>query len=426
VNAFIAILLPLLQSGAPSPAPGFSAADLPDPAIGPDYLVQTLTDGRFVAVLGGSIRLYEENGAQAMVLHTFPNTFEALGEAIAIDESETFVVAANTWNTSRVPLSGGPGQNYLPAADGIVVESSSSALIWVVGGEFNSWDLYRLHFASGAAVHLGEADYVQPVCLDLDGDGNLFIGHSLPGEDQYVVERFAPAQFQAANSLALGEGVIVHQADGEAEDVDVTPDGERIYIAEEPPGLFTSGRILDLATGSALLPVEILVTDPGERLQDIQWFAGTPPAVFLAYQPPTGGELVFQTSYYDFGYHYPRRSLLSARPTAVLSGPGTTGVGPVDLTIAGAPPQGSAVVFRGPLSLYDPNEVAYQPSGIPIFFGLDPESALQVPVVIQLDPSGGALQTFNNASGSTGIWAIQAAVFDREGDLVGTTTAAFL
>ena len=157
-------------------------------------------------------------------------------------------------------------------------------------------------------------------------------------------------------------------------------------------------------------------------LLGLQARPGTPPAAFLAYQPPSGGEIIYQAVTDNV---WQRESLRPARPALTLSGPGTTGVGTVDLTITGGPPNGQATVFRGPLSLFNPNEVAFLVGGIPIFIGLDLATAVQVPVPIQLDPNGNAVRQFNNASGATGIWALQAALWDM-GTLVGTTTAAFL
>jgi hypothetical protein len=40
--------------------------------------------------------------------------------------------------------------------------------------------------------------------------------------------------------------------------------------------------------------------------------------------------------------------------------------------------------------------------------------------------SGGAVQTYVNTNGATGVWAIQAALYDSSGTLVGSSTAAFL
>ena len=147
--------------------------------------------------------------------------------------------------------------------------------------------------------------------------------------------------------MVLGQGVVVHKGPGQPKELELSPDGGTLYVVED------NWRLV--AVPAEWHPIRnALDHGGGGELDRIQFLAGTPPAEYQAFQPPGGGEIVYQT-WLDLTWQ--RKALAPQRPVLALGGPGTTGVGTVDLTITGGPPNGQALVFRGPLSLFNPNEV---------------------------------------------------------------------
>ena len=416
--ALFALAAPL---AAQIPAPGFSSSDLPTK---PDFLTVTLANGQFVGLDFDSVRLFSPSGTLVEVLHTFFTSESPV--SVEVDPAETFVIVSRDnglggGKTYRVDLSGGPAFPMGPGpAPWIAFEDGDSALYAKPGGPgfaVASVFLYRVDLQSGASeLLLSEPAGVSGGPIAVDGQGRLYLAYDNSIVSDYVVERFDPAQIAGPGTMVLGQGVVVHEGPGQPKELELSPDGSMLFVVEDNWSLVASP--LD-----GTRPELILVAGGVEELDRIQFLAGKPPAEYLAFQPPGGGEIVYQMR---LNAVWQRKSLVPQRPVLSLGGPGTTGVGTVDLTITGGPPNGQALVFRGPLGLYNPNEVAIVVGGIPIFIGLDLATAVQVPVPIPLDLNGGAVHQLNNASGATGIWAIQAGVSDAEGGLVGSTTAAFL
>jgi hypothetical protein len=422
----IAFMLAALAAplAADTPAPGFSSSVLPNG--GPIYITVTLSNGQFVGVGKSSVRLFSPSGALIQVLHAFPWVAEYPVD-VALDPSETFVVASiegafPAGGTYRVELTGGATQLGAGAVTWIAFEDADTVLFSSVGFP-SSWSLERMNVQTLAWELVAEENsgFVGgPIAVD--PSGNLYVfcddffGDSAADGTSFVVQRFLPSQFAVPGTLVLAEGTTVYQGSAFPADLSVSADGSTLFVAEE-------GRIVSVPLGKGA-PAELVSIDPAEDLRGIQFLPGAPPAAFLAYQPPGGGDLVYQTQ--DANDDWQRKTLRPERPVLALSGPGTTGVGIVDLAITGGPPNGVATIFRGPIELFDPDETAIPVGGIPIFIGLDLATAVQVPVPIPLDPNGNAVRQLNNASGATSVWAVQAALRDSSGKLVCSTSAAFL
>ena len=97
-----------------------------------------------------------------------------------------------------------------------------------------------------------------------------------------------------------------------------------------------------------------------------------------------------------------------------------------DVTLTGGPPNGNAALYYGPLSLYNATEPVYPVNGLPLFIGLDRRTAQKVPTLIQLDANGSGTRTFQNTTGATNEWAIQAVLIEPGSGVVGSSSAAFL
>ena len=407
---------------ADDPATGFETEDLPD---GPTLVCHTLSNGDWVALGNSSIALFAEDGTLIRVLHQFPDLVYA--SSIAVDPTETFAVVArgdgNIFETHRVDLAGGPA-TFLSFYTGtsMVFEDQDHVLLAYTSG-FTDWRIFRMNVSTGATTQKSEFfPSGAHFNFDLDAAGNLYVAHQVSGASDYAIYSYPPSVVQGPQRIVPADGVLVERGFEEIAELAVSPDGSTFYLGESD-GLPRIERIGVWRPGSG--PVRTLVdVSPPEFVFGFQRPSPTPPAEFLAFQPPSGGEIVYQT-WSGSAPTYQRRALRPARPTCAMSGPGTTGVGPFDFTITGGPLGGFGVVFYGLASLYNPDEPALS-YAVPLFFGLELTSLRRAPGIVALDASGNGLKAYVNPTGATGKWAVQAVLFDGAGGLVGSTSAAFL
>ncbi len=415
----LAVLALAAPGAADTAGAGFSATDLP--SGGPTYESVTLSNGDFVGIGDSTIVLFAPDGTPIRTLHTFMGVLPP--EAIVVDPTETFVVASRSdgysGGTYRVDLAGGPATYLSFLGPSWMVFEGPDSVLGCVGNGFFNWSLFRLDVNTGAFTQKSAMFPAVNMPLGLDAAGNLYLSYEPGFTGNYVIERFPAAQVAGGGQLSPGEGTVVRTGFDILSDFAVTADGSTFFVAEIP----ALGVSRILASTSSVGHQELLRITPPEYVFDVQFRPGTAPAKFLAFQPATGGELVYQTR---FGSARARRSLAPARPVASVSGPGTSGSGPYDLTLTGGPPHGRAIVFFGPLSGYNPNEPAYPRNGIPLFFGLQRSTAHRAPGSIQLDANGNAVQPYVNNAESPNMWAIQALLRDEANKPVATTTAVSL
>ncbi len=283
-------------ASADEAAPGFLIEDLP--GLGTSV---TLSNGDYVTVGGYGIWRYAEDGTFLEVLHSYSNFL--FGTAIAVDPTETFVVASRDdgiWSDIyRVDLAGGPGTFLAyPYLSDIVIEDQNTALIVTAA---SNW-IYRLDLNTGNYDPKSDPLTGSVHAIALDAAGNLYVAHGAYF-DAYI-ERFDAAQVAGPGLLSLGGGgTLLYHGLEFVSALQVTPSGSAIYVAENPSPDY---RIAELRASSS----RVLVT-ASDAVRKLQLMAPSQPAQYLAGQPAFGGYLVYQPS--PGGGSLSRKALLPTR-----------------------------------------------------------------------------------------------------------------
>ena len=112
----------------------------------------------------------------------------------------------------------------------------------------------------------------------------------------------------------------------------------------------------------------------------------------------------------------------------LLSGPGTSGAGDVDVAVVGGAPDGRGWVLYGPSSLFDPNELPIWIAAqeLNVFVGLDPLTLSMHPVPIPLDDEGHGTLTVYHDGSLLGLLALQVLVLEADGGIAAISEVAFL
>jgi hypothetical protein len=402
------------SSAADELAPGFGAAPLADPISSSNF---TLASGEFLAQGNNGLYLYAEDGTYLRTITTFVEFGGGL--ALAVDPSETKVVLSRYEEaTFVVDLAGGPATvvSY-EVASFIAFEGATSALIATENSLGISLDIRRIDLVTNTTSLLVRGSFGPIARSD---DGSLFVVHEQGGGS---IMRYSPEQLSSGSILTAQDGAVVLSGLGGSQHVHglaVAPDRSSLYYSW---GGFLGSPRQDLHRfREGDLAPELLLRVEGAKLFTLQWVRGAGTAEFLPFQPAGGGAIVY--TLLDGGTAR-RGALAPERPVASVSGPGTSGSGPFDLTLAGGPPNGTALVFYAPIGSVLSPEPAYM-LGVPLFFGLAPGSARRLPGVVPLNVSGGAVLPFVNTTGAPSTWAIQAVLLDADGDLVGSSSLAVL
>ena len=153
----------------------------------------------------------------------------------------------------------------------------------------------------------------------------------------------------------------------------------------------------------------------------LEGFGGTTAATLQAFQPTSDARLYYNTT--DFFSSWERVSVTAKRANLSIAGPGTTGPGQVDLTVADASAGGGVLFFFGPTALVAGSETAFNIGGAaPLFSALDPSSMTIFGGIVPVDGAGAALFNFSNPGGLEGLFSIQGLLFDSTlGLMLGTT-----
>lgn len=418
--AALAAVLLVSPATADDPIAGFSVTDLPG---GPTYITEVLSTGEFVGLGNSTVATFEEDGTLIQVLHSFGSFVPPA--ALAVDPTETFVIVSRSdgvnSGTYRVDLATGTTTFLSFAEIAWPVFEDATHILFGASGGFLDWHVRRMDLTTGAVTQISEIYFSVLSPMAFDSLGRLYLAHDSDGDDDYTIERFSTAQLAGPALFAPGQGAVLHQGLDIPWDIELAPDDLTFFVAHGPS--LSNDRITRFGPGPSQAN-DLVQVSVGVDVRRVQFLPPTPPAQFRPYQPPTGGRVVYVTASGGQGTKL-RRALDPARPTLALSGPGTTGVGPFDLTLAGGPPNGTARILLCPLTLFDPVEQVQIVGGIPVFYGLDRPTIRPVPMLLGLDANGDGTTTLNNGTGP-GTWAMQALIFGQGGLLLGSTTAAFL
>ena len=172
-------------------------------------------------------------------------------------------------------------------------------------------------------------------------------------------------------------------------------------------------------------PPGTLVTDSaGGPFGRLDFAAGGGPGIFFAFQPEGGGALVVQSA----GTSGPERSALApARPELDLAGPGTSGVGAVQVTVTGGAPGDLLVILAAPSAGTLAAEQPYFFGGLPLVWSaLDPPAMVIVPTSALFDATGEARAEFYNVLGVIGALELQGILVRASAGVIGSSTSATL
>jgi hypothetical protein len=221
----------------------------------------------------------------------------------------------------------------------------------------------------------------------------------------FVVDPADVDEAESPRGLELADASPVASGYQDLLDLERAPNGN-LFAADFDVGS-NRGRLTLLPAGSSS-PTLLGLAELGERADDLRFFPGSGPAVFLPYQPAYGGRLDYQgligTTVSD------RRGLRPARPMLHLSGPGTTGSGAVQANVSGAPANSFVVFVAAPAGAVLPAEAAVP--GLPfVLTPLSLPSVVLLPGVAPVSAAGTAVGNYANPSGQTNVIAVQGLVF---------------
>ena len=416
-----------LPSAAQAPLDGFDITNAAHPGVS-NWI--TLSTGELLSFDGQNVELYDANGAFVQLVTSFASS--SFTGCFAVDPTETFAVVGESSNGDvfRVDLATGTTTflanvffNYDAAfaPDGTVYISAAT------GGFGFGNDLVRLDPLTGAATKVANFDGASGP-LAVDDLGNIFYATasaafpSPPGSSDVVI--FPASALATADCSIPGMCLDLTDAITFAFGFDGATSMERdsstgnLYLAENNFGSGVS-RVWHVLAGSAANALPLVDEVNGNWTGGLQILPGTGPATFQAYQPETGPRLVYNTS---GGSGVFRRSVSPDRAELALTGPGTSGVGNVDITLTGGVPSGFALLFFGPTAGVGGAEVALPLANpTPLISDMD-LGTLKYGRFLAVDPTGGASTSFTNP-GILGVISIQGVLVDLTGNQLVATTS---
>jgi hypothetical protein len=228
-------------------------------------------------------------------------------------------------------------------------------------------------------------------------------------------------RFPAARVLAAIQGSELREADGLvwAKGLDggygmALDDRGRLLVSDP------AGGIARIGPAGGLEPQLFVAKDPNYSqftLRFVKEGFGT----FSAYQPPTAGRLWYveadrKTVATTISALRPQRPAAFALPSAPIPD------GPMDLVVAGAPPDGAALFLlsRGRQPIEDH---VFMPGGDPLWFQIDPATIFFV-TLVAMQPSGTGKLRLANPPEVRGEVMFQSIVFRRTAELAGSSSPA--
>jgi hypothetical protein len=208
--------------------------------------------------------------------------------------------------------------------------------------------------------------------------------------------------FDGASGLAVGSGPA------------------EVFLADS---LYWTGGNRLWHVGNTLANSLLLAEGPtGSFISDLQYRSPEAGAMYLAYQPVEGGAVHYTAA--DFVNPPARRSLEPARPTLTATGAGTTGPGPVTLTLEGGAPDAFWFLVWSPSALFTGVESSLVYEGVPLFTGLDFGTLGVLTTPLVTDAAGTGSLGYTNPGGFEGLLAMQAWLVNGGAAFVGTSTHA--
>lgn len=399
------LISPLLADDAAS---GFFLESLPYPSQG---LTATLEDGSILGFDGTTLEHFDSNGLQLATLATLPAP--VFGSFLKLSPDLAFAVLGESsqGNLYRIELDGS-GYSLIGSLAfnyDASFESPSSLIVSAATAGFGLGnDLVRVDLPSGATQFLAHlAGASGPLVVDLAG--NLYYGTTsaafpAPAGSSEIL-RFDAALLDGSMLLDESHASVISAGFDNATALAFDALHGDLFLAEVN-GNLNVNQIRRVGASPSLSPV-LLSGTPGEFLSNLEFHEGDGQSKMRAFQEFRGGQLFYSTT--DFFSSFERRRITPQRAELVLSGPGTQGLGQVDLNITGAQPNGSVLLFYGPAAQVINPEYAVnlQALDFPLLFGVNPTGVRVVAGMLVLDSNGAGQLSLHNPSGQTGIFAVQ-------------------
>jgi hypothetical protein len=412
---------------ADDPADGFHLSALPYPG---QALTATLSDGDLLAFDGVTLDRFDEAGVFEATLTTFSPAVWTGFLAVHPDEEYALVGESSNGVIYRIDLALGGKQALATLAYNFDAdfEDLEHALISAATCGFGCGnEIHRLDTVSGVTTLVATvAGSSGPVALSPTGD--LYYGTVSdafpPPTGASSILRWSAAQLTGNPVVDELDAVVIGAGFEAASSLLLDPTDERLYLAENDYGSGLN-RIREVNGPAASAPL-LLEGTPGNWITNLEFFPGDGVALFRPYQPDRGGRLLYNST--EFVTSWERNELLPRRPHLTLSGPGTTGIGDIDLALHAAVPGGLAWLYYGPSTLFDPAELAiWLPAqGFSAFVGLDLATIGSAAAPFSLDGDGEGVKTIWHDGTLFGAIALQVLVLDGQGVPWTISEAAFL
>lgn len=417
--ASAALCLSLSALAADTVAPGFSRSSLPNPAFGAQ--TATLPNGDLVTYDGLSVDRWTAGGAFVQNLATFQVFGFPSFVRVRPDGTEVVIGESSNHDIYRVPLDGS-GEvlvanvvfNFAAA-----FETNDDLIVSAATGDFGPQnEILRLDLTNGqettVAVVPGPSG---PVAFDLNGD-LLYATQATvfpPPAGSTDVVRWTSAQLTSGSQLALVDAAVVSAGFDGGGSLAVDPVSGAIYLAETNFAIPVN-RIVRVDSSGA---TSALVVDSTETLGQLQFVDAGGAGSFEAFQPGGGSQLRYAAT--DFSTIDDLALLDPARPTLTISGPGTTGVGPVTLAVDGALPNGSCFLLFGTQGSLSGSELTYTFPGFLLHTHLTPGKIRRVPFFLPVDAGGHGQITLHNPGNLVGSFGWQYWIATASGQFIGST-----
>ncbi len=428
----LAALAPVVSPQDQS-ASGFALAPLPYPGATFFAASATTSGGELVVCDGWTVTLYLSDGTPQRVLTHLvdPQAPPLFSSFVRLDPSEQFaIVGESTFGDLLLaPLSATTGPNpivNLPFNYDAVFEDGEHVLVSAATCGFACGnEIWRVDLATGAATLVALLPGASGP-LALDPAGNLYYGtvpaQFPPPPKPSRVVRFDAAELHGPDVLTVHDAQLIGTGFAGAARMAFDPVHGELFLMEN--NFATGENSIRAVLGSEADSPALLTGRPFFSLGNLEFVPGDGRAAFLPYQPPTGGLLRYTTT--DFFSTVERFELVARRPALALEGPGTSGPGPFDLTLAGGPPGGSALILFSPAALVHEPETLVRRFAVPLFFGVDLGTLGTLPGALPLDEDGALARTFQNPGGFEGQFAVQLLLLDGDARIAGTSSVAFL
>ncbi|MFN0245095.1 MAG: hypothetical protein ACKVWV_19605 [Planctomycetota bacterium] len=401
-------------------APGFAYDSVRNVGLFDAYASRP--NGERVVFDGFSITRTAHDGTLLATLGTLPGF--VFTSFVAVDPTDTFALVgeSSTGVIYKVDLAGG---GVAPLADldfnfDAAFEGANHVLVSAATCGFGCGnELYRVHTSTGVATLIGTVTGPSgPLALAANGD--LYYGIQTdafpPPPGAFTIVRWNAALVTSGGLTNGNATTFVSGLDGAA-DLALEPVNGHVFVADSSFGSTGYVREFNLA-GTRV--AEIVET--GASVSNLEFFDGTGPGAFQAFQPATSTTLRYRSTHFTTVQFSRVMHAVPQRPMPALAGPGIAGPGEVTLTIRGAAPNGTVGILVCSADLVAPIESAYD-FGTFLFHTGMPLPAIRRIGEVPVDAAGNATWTYYNPGNLQGTRVLQAIVKDGRGVRVGSSGA---